>query len=872
METAVQPHATDQSIATLRSSKSAMGIFGRRAILLPVALVFAIATVAYSAVWMYYIRLQPQVEIGFDPQARAADSVEVLNVWRGSPAEQAGLRPHDRIVAVNGKKLTEPDVATTSAWLYGRAGEVVVLTVERPGVTAPFTVRATFRAAAPKLTLPRRIAGQIMSAYPLFFLVIGLAVLLMRLEDQNAWLLALLFASFIAASDQPKAFASLPENLHRFALIYRAIFLSLIAPLFYFFFAVFPTCSPINRRLPWLKWLLLALGISFAVAGFRTGSPEPWPIMITLLAMGTEVARWSVLTFIYSSIFLGLASLASNAVVAPSAARRKLQIVLWGTAVGVTPIVLVHAVLDFGRVGPPFWLDFVTVVLLWVFPLSFAYAVVKHRVLEIPVLLKRSARYVFVRRGLVVFIALLAASLIALFTVVFSRFFPIGSKSAMAVGVVFGIALASASTPGLKRITQRIDRAFFRGAYDARLILQNLAQKAPRFNSRNDLAAELARRVDEALHPTWLAVYVEGDADYLEAQSERLPAPLRKIRKDSPLLEELDRSGEPWDLFVDPNSTAALTAMFAPLQPECLVAFPARSGELLGLLVLGIRLSEEPYSGEDKMLLRSVASQAGVALENLRLAEDIAERLEAERNALREMEIARQVQSKLFPQTLPQVKTLEIAGTCSQARAVGGDYYDFVELSPGHLGLVLADVAGKGISAALLMANLQANLRSQYGLALKDQPRLLERVNRLFYENTEPNHYTTMFFGCYDDDSRRLVYANCGHNPPLLLRKDGTTEHLTATATVLGMFPEWQCEVKEVELQPGDILALYSDGVTEATNENHEEFGELRLEQALQSGNNLSASDLLTQLLDDVRQFSGGRQSDDVTVIIARAR
>lgn len=841
------------------------------AFLLPLALIFALATTVYSAIWMYYIRLQPQVEIGFTTQVSSSQA-EVVGLEPGGPAQQAGLRLHDRIIAVNGKKLEiTTQNALTPEWMKARPGDVVALTVLRPGVSGPLTISPTFRARTDLThSLSRHIAEQIISVYPVFFLVIGIAVLFMRLEDANAWLLALLFAGFIAASDLPSSFVSLPTGVNAFMVGYRALFVGMIAPLFYFFFAVFPACSPMNGRMPRLKWVLLALGISFGICGFHSGNPEPWPVLKTIA--GPKFSRWGILTFLYGTVLLGLASLASNMRVAPPEARRKLRIIVFGAVVGVGPVVVVHAIDDFRQIGPPFWLDFTTIVLLWFFPLSFAYAVVKHRVLEIPVLLKRSARYVFVLRGLAVFVALLAACLIALFTVMFSVFFPIGSKAAMAIGVVFGITMASVSTPGLKRVTQRIDRAFFRGAYDARLILQNLAQKAPRFNTRKDLAAELAARVDEALHPTWLAVYVEAPPDYLEAETEKLPGPIRRIRKNSSQLEQLDRSGEPWDTYADPASATALSSMFAPLEPECLVAFPARSGELLGLLVLGSRLSEEPYSGEDKMLLRSVASQAGVALENLRLAENIAERLEAERNALREMEIARQVQSKLFPQTVPQMKTLEIVGTCTQTRAVGGDYYDFVELGPSHLGLVVADVAGKGISAALLMANLQANLRSQYALALEDLPLLLKRVNHLFYENTEPSHYTTMFFGCYHDDSRSLVYANCGHCFPLLVRTDGSAQQLSSTATVLGLFPEWECQVSETQLLPGDILVLYSDGVTEAANEKEEEFGESRLRQIIQTNKNLPLGALLSKLLEDVFAFSAGKQSDDVTVILARAK
>jgi catechol 2,3-dioxygenase-like lactoylglutathione lyase family enzyme len=167
-----------------------------------------------------------------------------------------------------------------------------------------------------------------------------------------------------------------------------------------------------------------------------------------------------------------------------------------------------------------------------------------------------------------------------------------------------------------------------------------------------------------------------------------------------------------------------------------------------------------------------------------------AEQLESERRAAQEMEIARQVQARLFPQTLPPLRTLEYAGICLQARPVGGDYYDFLDLGQDRLGLVIGDVAGKGIAAALLMANLQANLRSQCAIA-SDQPlRFLRSANQLFYENTIDSVYATLFFAEYADAARRLRYANCGHVSALLHRGNGILERLNSTCTVLGLFKE----------------------------------------------------------------------------------
>jgi len=247
-----------------------------------------------------------------------------------------------------------------------------------------------------------------------------------------------------------------------------------------------------------------------------------------------------------------------------------------------------------------------------------------------------------------------------------------------------------------------------------------------------------------------------------------------------------------------------------------------------------------------------------------------AERLEAERRAAQEVEIAKQVQARLFPQTLPQLKTLQYAGICIQARAVGGDYYDFLDLGQGRLALVIADTSGKGIGAALLMANLQANLRSQSAIALDQPERFLRSVNQLFYENTTDSAYATLFFAEYDDKAKRLRYANCGHHSPLLLRNNGV-ELLDSTCTVLGLFKEWRCSIEERQLSPGDILALYTDGVTEAFNHDEEEFGEQRLIQALRRNPELSSQALLAAIVNEVQQFSsGGEQHDDITLIVAK--
>jgi serine phosphatase RsbU (regulator of sigma subunit) len=250
----------------------------------------------------------------------------------------------------------------------------------------------------------------------------------------------------------------------------------------------------------------------------------------------------------------------------------------------------------------------------------------------------------------------------------------------------------------------------------------------------------------------------------------------------------------------------------------------------------------------------------------------VAEKLESERRAAHELEIARQVQARLFPQSLPPSRTLEYAGLCIQARQVGGDYYDFLNLGQERLGLVIGDIAGKGIAAALLMANLQANLRSQCAIALDQPQRFLRLVNQLFFENTIDSAYATLFFAEYDDRRQRLRYANCGHLSGLLLRSDDTLERLDTTGTVLGLFEEWDCSIGERRLGTGDVLVLYTDGVTESFNEAGEEFGERRLIEALRRRRQLPSQAMLSSIVEDVRTFSPPEQHDDITLIVAKCR
>ncbi len=659
--------------------------------------------------------------------------------YKGSPAEKAGLLPGDRILAIDGARLGAA-YSLYEAYAPHKPGDTVQLTVARPGQTTPVILTGVFRrrvSVSGEGSWTEYFAEQVRNSFPVPFVVVGLTVLFFRLEDPKAWLLALMFAGW--ASTPGLADTTAPEPLQRFALAYRSIFLGMFGSLFYFFFAVFPARSPLDRRHPWLKWVLLASGICIALPGVRLGRMRLPPPLPRLLGEGVS----DKITFCYSAglLILGLISLAATFFrTSDPQARRKIRVIFWGTGVGIAPALVLAVVQSFAGFQPSQWLITAMDAVLFLFPLSFAYAVVKHRVLEIPVLLRRSARYLLVQRGFTILLSLLSIGLTLLFALSSPRYLQaaidVAQPSGITLGAVFGTILLWGGLRVHKQVSGKIDRAFFRSAYDARVILEDLAEKTRTATDRGELARLLERHLGEALQPSSLVLYLKGGDDHLAAVCRAVPGALKTISAKLPILAELAQHGQPWEFAPAGGGFAAGRSVLAKLNPDCLAPMLGRGGRLAGLLVLGPRLSEEPYSGEDKRLLASVASQAGTALENIRLAEEIAERLEIERRVAHEMEIAKEVQARLLPQVPPRLKTLDCAARCLQARSVGGDYYDFIWLGPDHLGFVVADVSGKGVHAALLMASLQAHLRSQSSTTPLDPVGLLQQVNRRLLEST----------------------------------------------------------------------------------------------------------------------------------------
>jgi serine phosphatase RsbU (regulator of sigma subunit) len=343
---------------------------------------------------------------------------------------------------------------------------------------------------------------------------------------------------------------------------------------------------------------------------------------------------------------------------------------------------------------------------------------------------------------------------------------------------------------------------------------------------------------------------IEQVRDALDTGALRPGDPLPGIR---PLAEEL---------VINPNAVARA---YRALEQDLVITL--RPGAAAGLAVTH-EIAERPRTAVPRRSSRELA------LENSRLTAQIAAEVANRVERDRELDRAREVQQRLFPQAYPPIAGLDYAGACRPALDVGGDHYDFIRISDTEMGIAISDVSGKGIPAALLMATLRAYLHGQTRHRVSDLAEMMANLNRLVYESSEANRYATFFYGQYDSSTRVLEYVNAGHNPPLIIgtnRDRHDALRLDTSGPVIGLIPDCSYAQQRVTLEEGDVLVLFTDGITEAMNAAGEEWGEERLRQAVGSNRALPARELIEHIMRTCDEFvAGAAQYDDMTLVAAR--
>jgi phosphoserine phosphatase RsbU/P len=802
-------------------------------------------------------------------------------------AEAAGLARNDTVLSVNGLPYTGLTVLNDQAH-QSSPGDLMKIEYRRGSSGPVQTATIHLSVVHPDRRPAWEVALQIVfTVLPIFCLLTGLWVVFARPRNPNAWLILGILGYFdpLFISSFQIGGSTLP-----FALFWNTI-AQIAMPLCLMFLGVyFPQRSPLDLRVPWVKWLIAIPVLAFIPLDLFSEYCQAWNFTAAnWIDPFLDVINAVESVLVSAAIFWFFATVGANLGKLTGDARRRLRLLTFGTGIGLTPffILVVIALIHRTELGEdiPQWIDFSSFLILLLFPLTLAYVVVVQRAMDLQILIRQGTRYAFARQSVAITRILLAIWMAISLNDFFKH--PEHQRSdVIRIFVIIGIFFAFRFLLS-SRLQQKIDQRFFREAYSTEQLLSELSDEARNFTEVGPLLDTITRRLGSTLHIERIAVFLRSGETFHLQLATGIPgipgtAQIFSLPAASTTITTLTRAKAPANVYRDdPSSwlvdaTDAERTALSDLSTELLVPLPGRN-RLAGVIALGPKRSEEPYTKTDRQLLQTIASQTGLALENAELLEKLTSEVSLRERISREIEIAREVQERLFPQTYPIVPGIDLAGFCRPAQVVGGDYYDFFlpsdETSQPHLAIALGDISGKGISAALLMASLRASLRSIASLQQEDLAALISHVNKLVYESSTANRYATFFYAEYNPKSCLLTYVNAGHNPPYILRGVETIP-LEATGTVVGLLPDADYAQATIQLQPGDVLLAFTDGISEAMNHEEEEWGE---DHMLASARKLlnqpnctaTAQQLLTCIFEAADQFtSGAPQHDDMTLLV----
>jgi serine phosphatase RsbU (regulator of sigma subunit) len=475
--------------------------------------------------------------------------------------------------------------------------------------------------------------------------------------------------------------------------------------------------------------------------------------------------------------------------------------------------------------------DIASKVLYILIPLSFAFAILKYRLMNIDVIIRRTVLYsIFTAIVFVLYAVLVAGVGTALVKFV--------GLTSQAMLVASTVVVALAAVPIRNRLQRMVDRNLFRERRDYPLALRNIGNAIGASSGIDDFLRYVTEQIQQALQNRFVIIALRRDREYVAAA---------KIGVADEVLGNV-RVPTDFDAMTIPEPLRRLgTALVLPVRSH---------RETVALLAFGSKLSDEDFSAEDHEFLGSAASQIAVGIENLRLRDEEVE-----------FEQARAMQQILLPKRFPQLPGFEIAGVWLPARSVGGDYFDTLLLGDGKAGICIGDVAGKGMPAALLMANLQAAVKATAAAAVAPAV-VCERVKEIVGGNLTGGKFISFFYGLLDSSARTFTYSNAGHNPPILVRTNSAVERLARGGPAMGrLFKNVPHQQDVARLDPGDRVVLFTDGVSEARR-GEEEFGDDRLIELLIAHLHLGARELQARIIEELRQFTNGEFSDDVTLVV----
>lgn len=859
-------------------------------------LIFALLLLNYAAsVHLLYQRGQEGYS-GLHGEGNR-EKVVVTAIDEGSPAARK-LRVGDELIALNGvflkddfRILNKPDPAPGGSY---------TITVLRDGQLLTFIITTVRRSNPYPFD---RVAGRLID---LLFLATGIFIFFFRPDDKQAQVLGLMLGTFTAlnTTNQPH------WALWAVQLVFLAQFFGLcFLPLSCHLFLIFPETSSALRRWPKLELWIYAPFIFFLLPNYGLTRLLRPPVSTLAIRLSEGLPGWYkflTVVVLIGYVLLAVLLILFNYREASLSAKRKVRVLVAGCGLGFLTFLLL-VTQELLRIGPSFpqlvgLLSEVSLITLPLIPLTFAYAIIRHQVIPIGLILRRGARYLLVSRGSnFLFLMGIGGLMWVVMDDVF-RYFDlsngrvVGTVSALVAIVVWRLANGFHQ----QFIAPVIDRHFFHQTYDAQQIISELNDSLRTASDLPHLLGLVATRIQTAVKAETVSILLRRETDgafelaYHCAYSHHHRRAFQKdlvtlLPPDSAVIRHLNEGGYPIDLDgrdvrFDLSFSASGLSVFSSREREVidllesvlLIPILGKSG-LVAIFSLGRHLGDLPYSAEDKRLLLSVGAPTTLALENARLVERMVaearmrEELEAENNArARELEEARQLQLSMLPKHVPQISTLEIAAFMKTATEVGGDYYDFDLAADGTLTVAVGDATGHGLKAGTVVTAMKSLFRT---FANQPEPAvMLKQSSRILKEMNLRSLFMALTVIKFKDHCLKISAA--GMPAVLIYRKQRHhVEEIFLPGMPLGSVASYPYKQVEVAVDVGDVIVALSDGFPERFNPRGEILGFERAAEILREIADGSAHEIVARYVEIGDEWSNGQaQDDDVTFVVMKVK
>lgn len=569
---------------------------------------------------------------------------------------------------------------------------------------------------------------------------------------------------------------------------------------------------------------------------------------------------FSIINFIYVALAILLLYTGFKKIENPRL-RQQVKLVIYGIGIGVGLYVaafIIPTIFSFSM-GDTLKNAMVTLGLL-VGPGSIAWAIVRYQFLDLGLIARRSLVYTITTAIVVGGYLLIVMQLGSAARNLLGRDFEI-------LNVLIIIIMLFFFQPIYGQVDDFVRRIFIRSRGDYSRLVESFSREILTIFQLDKLATAVADTLKREMFVENVDVCLAGENDRFRLAAGRMPQD--PVKLEDSIYEYLLKKRSP--VFVEELSAdideSCLGGKITSLGTKVVVPL-VRQEKLAGVVLLSAKVAGFRYSSEDMTFLNILANQIVVAMEVAQLYQEALEKQRMEE----ELAVARQIQIGLLPRSLPSLSNFEFAAFTEPSRQVGGDFYDFIAIGDDRLGMVVADASGKGVAAALLIARMQAVMQSEVKFG-KRVDEMMASVNRFISESTSQDRFATCVFLELDHAARELRYCNAGHNYPLLIRKNGEVEFLSTGGLLLGAFGDASYEVGSTVMHPGDLLAVYTDGVTEAMDGDNNEYGETRLVEELTKIREFPAEIVCSRVIKDVKQFAAGiGDMDDMTLVVVRAQ